>query len=325
MVNKNKFSFFLRFAISFGLLIFLVWIMRNNIGNVINIIRNSNRIFFILAFLICIPISLGLSLRLKILMSGQKILISLKDAFYLTFIGYFFNNFFPTAIGGDIAKAYYASKKSNNKAASYAAIVADRLVGLLSCLSIAIIGIIFIGKSFGNTKIIWAVALMFILLVLVISLLLSKNINFTLTGFKRKGTLNKIKQKLAKLYTAVNFYKHHTGLLIKTYLLAVSLQGFTILSIYFFVLCVGGDIHLLKLFLVIPLVWAISMLPSLNGLGVREGAFVYFLKGDIGVEMAFSVSILWLGVIIIYSIIGGMMHLFYPLKVEAKESMREKR
>ncbi len=318
MVNKNRISLFLRFAISFGLLSLLFWIMRSDIGNVIGILRNSNKIFFTLALLMCLPISLGMSFRLKILMSGQKIFLPLKDALYLTFIGYFFNNFFPTAIGGDIAKAYYASKKTNNKAASYAAILADRLVGLLSCLSIAIIGIIFIGRDFGNNRIMWAVAMMFVLSIALFLFVLNRKIDLGLTAVKKKGVLNKIKEKFLKLYAAINFYKHDRPLLVKSYLLAVFMQACTIVSIYFFVLCIGGGIHLLKLFLIIPLVWAVSMLPSLNGLGVREGAFVYFLKGDLGAESAFSISILWLGVIIIYSVIGGILHLAYPLKPQVK-------
>tara|TARA_Y100000031_G_C8135215_1_gene344895 strand:- start:398 stop:586 length:189 start_codon:yes stop_codon:yes gene_type:complete len=57
------------------------------------------------------------------------------------------------------------------------------------------------------------------------------------------------------------------------------------------------------------------MLPSLNGLGVREGAFVYFLKGDIGKDMGFSVSLLWLGMVLFYGIIGGVLHMIFPVKV----------
>lgn len=318
MVNKNKVSLFLRFAISFGLLSLLFWIMRSDIGSVIGILKNSNKIYFTLALLICLLTSLGASFRLRILMSGQKISLSLKDAFYLTFIGYFFNNFFPTAIGGDIAKAYYASRKTNNKAASYAAVLADRLVGLLSCLSIAIIGIIFVGRNFGNNRIIWAVVMMFVSSVALFLFVLNRKIAPGLTAVRKKGVLNKIKEKFLKLYTAINFYKHDRPLLVKSYLLAVFMQAGTVVSIYFFILCIGGGIHLLKLFLIIPLVWAVSMLPSLNGLGVREGAFVYFLKGDIGAESAFSISILWLGMIIIYSVIGGILHLAYPLKAQVK-------
>ncbi len=79
---------------------------------------------------------------------------------------------------------------------------------------------------------------------------------------------------------------------------------------------------LLKLFLLIPLVWVISMLPSLNGLGVREGAFVYFLKPDIDADRAFAISLLWLGIILVYSLVGGVLHMIYPVKVKSDSNER---
>ena len=276
-----------------------------------------------MGFSLSLPLSLALGFRLKLLMSGQKIFLPIKDLMYLTFIGFFFNNFLPTAIGGDIVKAYYAAKKTNNKAGSFAAIVADRLIGFLSVFSIATIGIIFIGKELNNNKIIWVIAMMLVLLILVILILFNKNgLDKFLPNFVVKNSvLINIKKKLSKLQDALNFYKHSAMLLIKAYVFGILMQACTILSIYFFILCLGGDLPILKLFLIIPVVWTISMLPSLNGLGVREGAFVYFLKGDIGADVAFMVSMLWLGMIILYSIVGGLLHLLYPVKAEVKEEV----
>lgn len=317
MVTKDKISIVLRSIISFGLLIALIWIMRNDIGDIWDVLKNSNKLFFLIAISLSIPLTILLSYRLKLLMLGQKISLPMTDFIYLTFIGFFFNNFLPTAIGGDIVKAYYASKKTNNKAASYAAVVADRLVGFLAVLSVAIIGIVFIGKDIGNNKIIWAVAMMLILLIILILFVLNeKKAEQLMSLFAKNTLLEKVREKILKLFSAINFYKHSKTILIKAYLLGVFMQSCTVVSIYFFILCIGGNIHLLKLFLVIPLVWAISMLPSLNGLGVREGAFVYFLKGDIGPEKAFAISLLWLGVIILYGLIGGVMHLFHPVKTK---------
>ncbi len=320
MLIKKRLFLFLRVAISFGLLVALLWIMRHNIESIIDILKGSNKTYLLIAVSIGLPLTILTSYRLKLLMSGQNILLPLKDGIYLTFIGYFFNNFFPTAIGGDIVKAHYASKKTNNTSASYAAVLADRVLGLLSCLSIALIGAISIGKEFKNTKVLWAVVLMLATLIFSIVLLFNKKrLSFPLPGFLKRGMLNKIRNKISKLYTAVNFYRHSAALLVKAYFLAIFMHVCTILSVYFFILCVGGNMPFFKLLLVIPLVWAISMLPSLNGLGVREGAFVYFLKGDIGPEVAFTVSMLWLGVIILYGLIGGTLYLLYPVKIKVKK------
>jgi len=320
MVNRGRLFLFLRFLVSFGLIGLLLWIMRKDIRAIIDILRNSNKMFFIIGLSITLPLSIVMSFRLKLLMLGQKILLPMKDFIYLTFIGFFFNNFFPTAIGGDIVKAHYASKKTNNRASSYAAVVVDRLMGFLSTLSIAVIGIIFVGRDFKNNMIVWAMITgLVLLMVLIIFLLNKKNIKFLLPSGTKSGILNKIKEKISKLYSAINFYKHSAHILIKAYLLGVFGQACAVISIYLFILSLGGEIPILRLFLIIPLVWAVSMLPSINGLGVREGAFVYFLKGDIGVEMGFAISLLWLSVIILFSIVGGILHLLYPVKVVESE------
>lgn len=290
--------------------------MRKDAGEIIGIIKTSRKELILLSILINMLLSAAVAYRLKLLMSGQKILLSIKDAVYLTFIGYFFNNFLPTAIGGDIAKAYYASKKTNNKAASYAAVLADRILGLISTLLIAFIGILLVGKSMDNKFILWAVPFAFFLVIAITTVLLRKNNMGEAAILEKGGLFNKIKGKLLKLYTAVNLYRNSPLLMVKGIALSLLLQAGAVSGIYLFILSIGGNIPISTLFLIIPLIWAVSMLPSLNGLGVREGAFVYFLKGYIGTEKAFTISILWLGLIMFYSLIGGVLHLLCPHEKE---------
>jgi uncharacterized protein (TIRG00374 family) len=316
---KGKLSIILRFVISFGLLLLLIWLMRKDAGEVLGILKGSNKVFILAAVFINILLSAVVAYRLKLLMSGQNVFLSIKGAIYLTFIGYFFNNFLPTAIGGDIAKAHYASKKTNNKVASYAAVLADRILGLIATLLVALVGLVFMGKNMDNKLIVWLVPFVFLLTVLMIIFLLKKNNAPEKAPSKGKGMFHAIKEKFLKLYTAINLYRNSPALLVKGIALSLGLQSLSIISIYLLVLCTGGDIPLFRLFLVIPLVWAVSMLPSLNGLGVREGAFVYFLKGYIGAEKALAVSILWLGLIMLYSAIGGMLQLLYPVKIKAEK------
>lgn len=307
----------IRFTISFGLLAALVWLMHKDAIAVLNILKKSDKILFLIAILVNIPLSIVLAYRLKLVMIGQNIALSLKDAICLTFIGYFFNNFLPTAIGGDVAKAYYASKKTNNKVASYAAVIADRLLGFFATLGIAILGIIFLGKELRNNAIVYAMYAIIIVSIVGTLFLLKKN-NKSISDPVTKDTLSVIKNKILRLQASISTYSEKPVLLLKTFGISLILQGLAISSVYLFVLCVGGSMPFVRLFLVIPLVWAISMLPSLNGLGVREGAFVYFLKGYIGPEKAFAISILWLGLILVYSVIGGLFHLLYPLKIDEK-------
>lgn len=319
MVNKNKVNFTLRIVISIGLLLFLLWVMRKGAKDVIWTLKNSNKKIFVLVFCLNTILTIVLSYRLKLLMLGQKIKLCLRDAAYLTFIGYFFNNFLPTAIGGDIAKAYYAAKKTNNKVGSFTAVVTDRLIGFLATLSIAMFGLFFISRDIKNTSITWYVSILFILSVMAAFFIFTRKKTWLQHAQSKKNLMKNVKEKILKLLNAVILYKDKPLLLIKVFILSLALQIATIFSIYLFILSVGGGVPLFRLFLIIPLVWAISMLPSLNGLGVREGAFVYFLKNYIGTEKAFSVSILWLGLIMLFGLAGGILHVLYPIKINNEE------
>ena len=72
---------------------------------------------------------------------------------------------------------------------------------------------------------------------------------------------------------------------------------------YLLALALGGDTKLIYFFLIIPVVQLLSMLPSLNGLGIREGATVYFLAPYIGKEYAVALGILQLASLFLVSFI----------------------
>jgi uncharacterized protein (TIRG00374 family) len=73
----------------------------------------------------------------------------------------------------------------------------------------------------------------------------------------------------------------------------------------------GLDLPLKIFFVFIPLIQIVSLLPSLGGLGIREGAFVYFFKEFVQPEYALAISILYLAPMIFSSFFGGVIYMFY--------------
>ncbi len=74
------------------------------------------------------------------------------------------------------------------------------------------------------------------------------------------------------------------------------------------------------IFLVMPVVTFISMVPSLGGLGVREMAIVTFFTPIAGKEVSFAVSILVLFGLLFVSFFGGIVSFFWSIKgIPAKE------
>ena len=75
------------------------------------------------------------------------------------------------------------------------------------------------------------------------------------------------------------------------------------------------------MFLVVPITFMLAMLPSINGLGFREGGYVVLL-GKIGISKAAALSLSFLTILIpiFISIIGGILFLFQK-KITKKEEI----
>lgn len=78
------------------------------------------------------PITIAITaLRWKRLMQALEIDISFSQAFALNMVGLFYNTFIPAgSTGGDVLKAYYASRHTAHKVRAVMSVVVDRVIGL---------------------------------------------------------------------------------------------------------------------------------------------------------------------------------------------------
>jgi len=320
---KNKFFILLRMTISLVFIGLLVWIFRKDIPDIAGALKGVDPIYFFMAFLFSVTSLVVVSQRLRMILKVQELRISLVESVYLNFIGNFFNNFLPTAIGGDLVKAYYATKKSERKLESFSAIFFDRFFGFLSIGLLAFLGIIFMHGRIRDPKLFWG-CLIFSVVVL-IAFILFLNKDATKTIFSRVLHLPAFQNgsRSRKLYNALNAYKEHKIVVVKVILISLLAQVISVVALYCIVRSISQDISFFNLLLVTPLVSVASMLPSINGLGVREGAFVIFLSEFISKESAAAVSILFLAMVLIMSFIGGVLYLFsgklYRIPIKVKE------
>lgn len=250
-----------------------------------------------------------MSLRLLKVISVQEIRLTPKEATYLTLIGYFFNNFLPTSIGGDVVKAYYAGKKSNKKGPAFAGIFMDRFLAMIPFTFIPAFTLFFYHHRIDNKALIVVVYILFVSCLLLLGLLFNKKIAnhfaFAFRPFKEGLWQKKIKQG----YDFLNIYSRHKVVLLWSFVLSIFAQVAWILSVYFFSRAVGVEEVGIGVFLVVvPIVGIMSTLPSLNGLGIREGGFIYLLKAYMLPEKAFAISLLVLASLIAFGIIGGIIY-----------------
>lgn len=320
---KNKFFILLRMAISLAFIGLLVWVFRKDIPDIASALKSVNPAYFLLALFFNIISLVVVSQRLRIILSIQGLRLTLGESVYLNFIGVFFNNFLPTSIGGDIVKAYYAAKKSSRKLESFSAVFFDRFFGFLSIGLLAFFGIIFMNGRIKDPKLFWGCLIFSVVVLTAFILFFNKGVTKTIFSKILEFPIFQKGSKSRKLYNALNAYKNHKLVVVKVVAISLLAQVTAVISLYYIVRSISQEISFFNLLLVTPLVSVASMMPSINGLGVREGAFVVFLSEFISKKGAAAVSILFLAMVLIMGFIGGVLYLFsgklYRVPIKLKE------
>lgn len=279
-------------------------------GDILRILKNTDPLYFLMGFFLQLLAIFVISARLRLIFKAQGLFIALGEAVELSFMGIFFNNFLPTAAGGDLPKAFYAYKKTNKKIESFACVLGDRIIGLFSLIFMAMVGVFCLwGDLPRSIKL--AVGILFLISSFCILFLfnrrLAKTLKFLFIPFGKSGW----DQKVERLYQFLNMMSRDQKLLYQSLLYSMAAQTLAITSVFVLIQGLSATESFVKLFVVLPLVSVASMIPSLNGLGIREGAFVYFLGGSIGKGSALALSLLWLLFLGLESLIGAFYYLFY--------------
>lgn len=310
---KNKIFSVLRVVISASLLALLVWLMRGDICDIGLTIARCNFVYIALGLMLLLVNVFMLAYRLKVIFEGESLLLGMSEALQLTCIGYFFNNFMPTAVGGDIVKAHYASQGNKKKVQSYASVFMDRFLGLYSFLMVAALAL---AVDKGHFKVVSIKPLVVVLLIFGLAGVIvatNSRVARTLERFFNKLKMMKLGEKLQSVYKIVHDYRNRGDVVLKAMLVSMAAQTIYFFVVYLFFLALGYRVSMVSIFLIMPVVTFVSMLPSLGGLGVREGAIVAFFAPFVGKETAFAVSILMLLGIFFQSLLGGLIYVWWGI------------
>jgi hypothetical protein len=112
------------------------------------------------------------------------------------------------------------------------------------------------------------------------------------------------------LYEIIYNYKKHPALIINAIFISLLLQCVMFYSVYLIARSLNFCIPVKIVFLLMPIITTAAMAPSINGLGVREGSFVFFFGPFVGKHGAFAISLIWLALNFGVSVIGGVLYLF---------------
>lgn len=321
-MKKKVISNILRIIISLGLLVYLIQLA--DINNIYNALKLVDLRYFglgILLFLVCV---LLLTVRWQVLLNQLKIHSKFKLLANFYFIGYFFNNFLPTTIGGDVSRAYNVARVSGQKADSIGSILLERMMGLLATLTFASVSMFWVIQYFHTPRIIFlTIALLLGIFFVLVNLLIPSTFNFTSNILKKIKILS-VGDKIQRVLSSIHSYRENKKIILFAFLISIVSQFTLIVMNYILAIALNLEkVTLGFLFIVVPITFILGLVPSVNGLGVRDSGYVFLLtRIGLSPAEALSLSVLNTLVPVLVSLYGGVLLIFYRHKKEI-ESLEE--
>ena len=210
-------------------------------------------------------------------------------------IGLFFNNFLPGRTGGDLYRAYGISQKTNNKMQATISVIIDRILNIVALSTIGLLG-----YWLSDSKLTLEPNSLHLIFGIGIGLILSL---LTIYKLRHNPYFVVIKQSLG-------LFLRHPSKLFFPLLLALVYQTIMILSHIVVFEGLGQQTELPYFFCFIPLTAFATLLPiSINGIGIREGAFVIsFAQIGVASEYALALSLIITMTTMFVSALGGVFY-----------------
>lgn len=306
-----------------ALLAYLIYLAEpKKILEVLNHIWYDGGIVYLIFALVLFIITLWIfSLRWQILVKGYGLNIPTYHLFKYYLIGLFFNNFLPTAIGGDVLRIYNLIRESGERTIGFASVMTERLSGITSTLILTIISIFILFKDFDNLILLYLAFLMLSGIIIFFILVFNNRFLDFFTNLVSPIKILRLGERLLKFLDALRFYQNNKIIYVKILFVSLVAQILIITQIYILSLALNLNIPFTYLILVVPIIFLVTMLPSINGVGFREGGYVVLL-GKIGVSKAAALSLSFVSIILpmIVSLWGGLLFLFQK-KIPKREEI----
>ena len=223
-------------------------------------------------------------------------------------IGFFFNNFLPTNIGGDAYRVVKTMPEEGFKSRAVSAVLLERIIGFAALLFLGFIGGGLTLLEEQNELVLSYLLICTIGGVAVICLLILFWLGVFSTLLER---IRNIKQLEMLTHNLGHIWKS-PGLLFNIFMISLLFQALAIIAISVLFDDLGSDAGYAKYALMAAIVGFIGVLPiSINGIGVIEGAFVFSATQlGIGYNEAIIAAFMLRILVIPFSLICGFVYLW---------------
>jgi uncharacterized membrane protein YbhN (UPF0104 family) len=222
------------------------------------------------------------------------------------FIGAFFNMFLPTGFGGDAVRAYELSRLSGRAGTSLASVAVDRFTSLYALL-LSAAGALILAEPAWRVVPVGAVLALVAMGAVAMGVMLRGDWLSALGRWRALARWPRVGAALMQMSEAMTALRGAGGVLAAAIAISLAYQLLAVLLHYVFMVALGLPVPFVYAAVFLPILTLAANLPvSINGLGVREGGFAYFLgRLGIGAGEAVSVGLLSLGMLLLSAIWGA--------------------
>jgi uncharacterized protein (TIRG00374 family) len=300
----------LQLAASAAIIGYLLW--QIDVGETIDHIASSDPLFLLAALAIVVFTIPAFAWRWGVLLASKQIHEPLSWLTRMYFVGYSASQVLPTTVGGDAVRIIeHARRRPDAKGEAAGAVLMERAIGSAATLVLVALGLALAVGRYENIELLVEIELASLALVVLFGILVfSRRTNtFLQERVFPQGRALRLQRPLSALWTALHGYRDQRGALALVLSVSVVLQFIRIIAIWCCGEAVGLDLSLLVYIIFGPLLFLVMMVPiTLNGLGVRESFFVFFLgRFDVDADVAFAAGFLFFAVTILAAIPGALI------------------
>lgn len=270
--------------------------------------KHSKKIYILFGFIIFFITFIISIIRWKFLLSSLGIKATLRDAFYSSFSGLFFNLIFPSFVAGDIFRGFTISNRHGeaNKVAS--SVLMDRFSGSVALALVAFFSFIAGRRLLTQKEVLYSLIMLCVLIGFISLLIFSRTFFSFFAKILKDGS--SFKKKVFNFHDQLYFFRKNPGVFFKSMLFSLPIQILSPFSFFVISKAFGLHIGFIYFMILVPLVMMIALIPiTIAGAGLREGAVVYFFS-LIGVAKSVSlgISLLNLAFTVFIGLLGGIFY-----------------
>ena len=302
--GKSRAGFVLKIFIT-GALLWLI-LAKVEYRETVRIIMQLDRSGLWVAVLLAIAAVVLSAYKWRIILAARGWNLSLAALTKVYFTGLFFNNFLPSSIGGDLMRIYLIGKKIGSSSEAAASVILERVLATVGLAIPVLLAVIPNRRLLGSFQSV--LVYFFIFCLALVILVIRPSVAHPMTQISWSWW-QKCLDKLRAINKVIQSYGQRKGAVVRVIGYSVLFQFSIVLINYFLMLAMGiNHITLWQCTFIIPLISAVSMVPvSINGLGIREGAYVLlFTPLGLSTTQAVTLSLIFFIIVTAISLLGGI-------------------